>query len=332
MMGSMAIKLLVGEEFKHFGRCDSSGSLALGDQHFLVADDEQNVISIYRSDTDGQAVQIFDINHYFAPYDGKEVDIEGSAALDEVVFWITSHGTNSKGAARPKRQQFFATKLVDLASGHLEQVGHSYTKLVADLIADDRLQKYDFESASQIAPKKTGGLNIEALAATPQQELLIGFRNPLIAGRAIVLKLKNPRELVLDPLARAEFGKPIELELGGLGIRSMEYWPELQQYLIVAGAVDGGNTFALYWWDGDRSIPPQLVDVLLPADFRPEGIVLYPQPLTSAPAEYRLQLISDDGAVVRDGQTACKDLLNSEQKYFRSLWLTVSDAGLDDHH
>ncbi len=322
-----SIKLLVGEEFKHFGRCDSSGSLAVDSQHFMVADDEQNVLSIYLAHTDGQAIKVFDINDYFTPNNGKEVDIEGSTTLGNLTFWITSHGTNSKGAARPQRQQFFATKLSQ-ESWNLEQVGHSYHQLIADLIVDERLQKYNFAAAAQIAPKQPGGLNIEALAATLRQEILIGFRNPLIAGRAIVLKLKNPQELVLNPTARAIFGKPIELDLGGLGIRSMEYWSQLQQYLIVAGAVDGGSEFAIYLWSGDRLDSPQLVDVPLPADFRPEGIVLYPEsPVrgVNSPGQ-RVQLISDDGSVVRDGRTACKDLPTSASKYFRSLCLTVADS------
>jgi hypothetical protein len=309
-------KFTVGAEFQHFDRCDSSGSLAIDHQHFVVADDEQNVISIYQSNTSGSAVQVFDINHYFTPNDGKEVDIEGSALLNGWIFWITSHGTNRQGAARPKRHQFFATNL-SLDPWQLEQVGHSYTQLIADLMADERLQKYDWQSAAQIAPKEPGGLNIEALATTPEQEMLIGFRNPIVDGQAIVLKLKNPQDLVLDPTARAKFGKPIELDLGGFGLRSLEYWPQLQQYLIVAGAFDGGDDFALYLWSGDRHSSPQLLDVTLPPDFRPEGIVLYP-------GENRLQLISDDGSIVRDGQTACKNLQNSEHKYFRSLWLTGS--------
>jgi Protein of unknown function (DUF3616) len=313
------VRLLVGEEFKHFDRCDSSGALAADAEHFVVADDEQNVISVYRSTVDGSPVQVHDINHYFTPNDGKEVDIEGSAALAGTMFWITSHGANRKGAVRPKRQQFFATK-INLASGQWEQVGSSYNQLLTDLLADERLQKYDFGQAAKIAPKEPGGLNIEGLAATPQQELLIGFRNPIISGRALVLKLKNPHDLVLNPAASAQFGKPIELDLGGLGVRSMEYWPHLQQYLIVAGAFDGGDRFALYLWSGDRSAAPQLLDVPLPKDFRPEGMVLYPE------QPDQIQLISDDGSAVRDGQTACKDLPNSEHKYFRSLWLTVAQT------
>jgi Protein of unknown function (DUF3616) len=316
---TVKFQLILGQEFKHFDRCDSSGSLAVDRQHFMVADDEQNVISIYRSNADGRAVKANDINNYFTPNDGKEVDIEGSAALHDQVFWITSHGTNQAGVARPKRQQFFATK-INAASWELAQVGHSYTQLLADLIADQRLQKYDLAAAAKIAPKQPGGLNIEGLAATPKQQLLIGFRNPIVDGRALLVKLKNPQDLVLDPLARAKFGKPIELHLNGLGIRSMEYWPQLQQYIIVAGAFDGSDKFALYLWSGDRSSLPQLVQVQLPTDFRPEGIVLY------ADQPHQVQLISDDGAVIRDGHVACKDLPNSQHKYFRSLWLTVSHS------
>ncbi len=311
------LKLLVEAEFQHFDRCDSSGAVAFDHQHFMVADDEQNVLSVYRSNTTGSAVRTFDINDYFTPNDRKEVDIEGATVLNDLIFWITSHGTNREGENRPKRQQFFATK-IDSSTGQITQIGHSYTKLLADLEAEERFQKYDFKAAAKIAPKQPGGLNIEGLATTPAQDFLIGFRNPIVDGQALIIKLKNPQDLVLDPTARAQFGKPIELDLDGLGIRSLEYWPQLQQYLMVAGAYDGSDQFALYSWSGDRDSDPQRVAVQLPADFRPEGILLCPdQP-------DRVQLISDDGSIIRTDQTACKDLQNSEHKYFRSLGLRLA--------
>jgi hypothetical protein len=52
------------------------------------------------------------------------------------------------------------------------------------------------EAAEKLPPKAKGGLNIEGLAATPDQELLIGFRNPIPEDKALVLVLTNPKDLL----------------------------------------------------------------------------------------------------------------------------------------
>jgi hypothetical protein len=116
------------------------------------------------------------------------------------------------------------------------------------MFQDERLKKYELEKAEKLAPKEEGGLNIEGLTATPNGELLIGFRNPIPGGKALILPLTNPLDLIQKPETEvnAIFGEPIELDLGGLGIRSIEYWQVYQVYLIIAGAYDGSDQFALY--------------------------------------------------------------------------------------
>ncbi|HYG61171.1 MAG TPA: DUF3616 domain-containing protein [Thermoanaerobaculia bacterium] len=71
--------------------------------------------------------------------------------------------------------------------------------------------------------EEPGALNIEGLAAK-DGKLLIGFRGPVRGGKALVVTLENPQE-VLNQGAPASFATPIELDLDGLGIRSLEHWP-----------------------------------------------------------------------------------------------------------
>jgi hypothetical protein len=102
--------------------------------------------------------------------------------------------------------------------------------------------------------------------------------------------------------------------------QSLEYWPGIKGYVIIAGAVDGSDEFALYRWSGNTQDPAAKLDLILPAGFRPESALVYPA------LPDRLQLLSDDGAVIRvDGQP-CKEIEDSEnpEKYFRSLWLAVN--------
>lgn len=317
----------VDKELQHNGICDASGAVALDDSRFIVANDEDNHLRVYSANESGAPVKIIDINNYFSNNpDTEEADIEGATELNGLIYWITSHGRSKKGKRKPLRHQFFANKITKFGQPILEQIGKSYTQLVfKDMFQDERLKKYELEQAEELAPKEEGGLNIEGLTATPNGELLIGFRNPIPRGKALILPLINPLDLIQkdENEVQASFGNPIELDLGGLGIRSIEYWQVYQAYLIIAGAYDGGDQFALYWWSGNCQEPPEKIELInLPVDFRPEAILFYPNRKT------QFQLLSDDGAIPRvDGKT-CKEIKdeNHLEQYFRSLWITVSES------
>ncbi|NCR43995.1 MAG: DUF3616 domain-containing protein, partial [Microcystis aeruginosa SX13-01] len=190
------------------------------------------------------------------------------------------------------------------------QVGESYTQLVLrDIIEDSDLAKiFDFKTAETKAPKAKGGLNIEGLTATPDGNILIGFRNPVPNGKALLLPLKNPKSLVTNSTtAKAEFDDPILLDLGRLGIRSIEFWPALEVYLIIAGEFHGGDQFVFYTWSGKKEDAPEKIESLqFPED--------------------RFQILSDDGTIERVGNTPCKDIIdkNNPEKYFRSIWVKVN--------
>jgi len=320
------LKFTVEAELQHYEICDSSGAVAIGEQHFVVANDEDNILRVYQAHSSGKPVVYIDINHYFENNPKKdEVDLEGAAQIDGIIYWITSHGRSKKGKFKPERHQLFANKLTNTSEINFEQVGHSYTQLVLeDMFRDDRLKKYQLQEAEKLIPKEAGGLNIEGLATTPNQELLIGFRNPIPQGKALLLPLKNPADLLEQKGTQAIFGEPIELDLNGLGIRSIEYWEHRSQYIIVAGAYDGSNQFALYQWSGANDAPSLVETTNLPSDFRPEGILFYPN------RNDQFQLLSDDGTIERDGNTPCKEIKdkNHSQKFFRSLWVRIDGTVL----
>lgn len=329
-MPKSKLKFTTGEEFRHYGICDASAGVTVADESmFMVADDEDNILRIYEGKKSGKAVAEFDINHYFTNNpDNDEIDIEATSHIGDIIYWITSHGLSKKGNKKPERKNFFATKLNSTENGYtIEQVGHSYTKLVDDLIASKKLKKYDFEKASKTATKKKGGLNIEGLSSTPnQKELLIGFRSPIVDGKALIVPLLNPESLVTEENATAEFGDAIELDLDGLGIRFIEYWQGQNKYIISAGAYDSSDRFDLYLWSGSACDKVEkMKEIKLPKDFAPEAIVVYPH------LKHELQILSDDGSIKRDGKTECKDLdADCEDKFFRSLWIQKKADDSDD--
>lgn len=304
--------------FVHTGICDASAAANLDAQHFVVASDEKNVLWIYDRAKPGPVGSKAVWEHLGI---GKkdESDIEAAATVGNRTYWITSHGRNKDGEAAPSRNQFFASEFETRAGQipTLALVGKPYKNLLKDLIADQqKFGKYDFARASTLAPKKAGALNIEGLADTADGKLLIGFRNPIPKGKALVIPLNNPKALIEggNRAVKADFGEATELNLDGRGIRSIERVDG--DYYIVAGPFDDADPaakalgFGLYKWTGAANAPPVALSLPKLADFHPESLM--------ATGADKLQILSDDGKV---GGTACKDR-SKERRSFRSV--TVS--------
>lgn len=105
-----------------------------------------------------------------------------------------------------------------------------------------------------------GGLNIEGIAWDPDPEnrrLLLGLRSPLINSNALVvsLKLRDANgPFSIDNLQLAE-PHAIQLSLGGLGIRDIQYDSRLKAFLIISGAPEHHEktAFTLWEWNGDSN-------------------------------------------------------------------------------
>ncbi len=287
------------------GPCDASAAVALDANHFIVANDENNTLRIYRQ---GQPAPVASLNltNFLGTAADEESDIEGAAAIGSRIFWITSHGRNSKGKARPARQRFFATEVVPGQPPTVKPVGQAYANLLNDMLASETLKPYRLDEAASRPPEADGGLNIEGLAATADGKLLIGLRNPLPQQRALITPLDNPNEVIAGQ--RARFGEPILLDLGQRGIRSIERIGT--GYLIVAGPTGDQGSFALFRWSGQHDETPTPVAGIDLKNLRPEA-------LFTIPGSNRVQLLSDDGGIVVGG-LECKKLPAANQR-FRSF-------------
>jgi hypothetical protein len=297
------------------GMSDASAAVALDDDLFVVADDEQNALKLYSFRRPGMELAIWSwVQHLELSADrdtgdASEADIEGATQFGPYVFWIASHGRNVNGKWRRDRHQFFATR-ISSANQKLEvrPVGTSYHALAHRLVEEPKFAQLGLlaalgdprEEKAKLAPKKSG-FNIEGLTVTADgQSLLIGLRNPQADGKAILIPLHNPLDVVLGNAA-PRFGDAVLLDFrvrsGGkeyrLGIRSIEYSPAHQSYLISAGPADSDPVFALYQWSGHPDERPRLLRatgaVLRQERFVPEAIFLFPQ-------GRQFQLLSDDGS------------------------------------
>lgn len=300
-----------GNEIDYSGMCNASAAVSIGCNEFIVADDEDNKLRIYRRNAGLEPIQTIPLPEVFKGEikegDGEEIDIEGAAELDKNIYWIGSHSTNKKGKLREARHRLFAVHVESDADKKFKmvKVGKIYSSLIDDLVKDERFDKYHFIDAKNIAPKSIGGLSIEGLAATSEGPLMIGFRSPLVYGKieqdrlvngkALIITLLNPSGVVQGEAA--VFGNPIELDLGGYGVRSIEKYRN-NGYLIAAGPYhenvqssgkDREKT-RLYLWSGKSGEDPIWLDQLDLAGLNIEAAYFHP-----VGSSDRVQLLSDDG-------------------------------------
>jgi len=264
------------------GACDASAAWLSPDGALWVADDETDRLGVYAT-TGGPPQRTLVLR-------GIEGDLEGAAALGSVVWWMGSHGRSDKGKPRPERQVLFAT---DAAGTEVARETHLLDGLRAHPTVGAAL------SAAEPLPPKEGGVAIEGLAAQGDR-LWIGLRSPVTDGRAWVVSWTPPHG---D--APGAWGEATALDLGGRGIRSLEWDPGRQTFWVVAGPpgrADG--TFALFRWAGPGAAPTP-VDADL-HDLNPEALVL---------TATGLLLLSDDGRRPVDG-VDCKTL-PPERRAFR---------------
>lgn len=103
-----------------------------------------------------------------------------------------------------------------------------------------------------------GGLNIEGIAWDPDPEhrrLLLGLRSPQVNSNALIvpLRMRDPNgAFTLDNMQLAA-PNAIQLSLGGLGIRDIQYDSRLKAFLVISGAPEHHEktTFTLWEWNGD---------------------------------------------------------------------------------
>ena len=325
------------------GMSDASTAIALADDYMLVTNDEGGIgnggplnspgpqIYLFDRVMSGLPLRAFDFTAQLGLPDTREVDLEGSTRIGNRIFWIASHGNNQDGEIRLNRRRLFATDLS--GSGEdtdLAYVGR-YDNLREDLLTWDSsnwhgrgADHYGFVTGAYAVPngqsggnppKTINGFSIEGLAIGPDgATAYIGFRAPLVpaagtAGKALIVGIKNFQTWFASglPLAAADFAAPIELDLGGRTIRSIEENGR-GEYLIIAGswgdAETTGINFALYRWTGNPADtkPVKLRDLLTPVPgptfageaIQPggyEGIVAAPSPLTGG----TVPLVLDNG-------------------------------------
>ncbi|WP_139556116.1 DUF3616 domain-containing protein [Methylotetracoccus oryzae] len=295
---------------RYGGMCDASAAAPIGRHYFVVANDKDSVLRVYDRDEPGQPFYEHDFTAFLGLAD-TETDLEGATRIGERIYWITSHSANPRGDADSRRRLFATHVQHDGRTIRLEAVGTPYRTLLEDLTGHPELRELGLDKAATLPPESEDGLNIEGLSSTPPGGLMIGFRNPRPSGKALLVPIENPEDVMQGRIAR--FGSPVLLDLHGRGVRSIEYADALGQYLIVAGPHDDEGTFQVYEWTGRPADPPKPVSTAPFAGLNPEALVLYPDEGS------REQVLSDDRGEEVNGTRCLRRTL--ELQSFRGLWI-----------
>lgn len=218
--------------------------------------------------------------------DEGELDLEGIASDENVVYVTGSHSRNKNNKRRKSREKVFRFELGPdrWIKGNVETT--TLRKVIVNSPALD--------PASRKKPKE-GGIDIEGLAFFDGW-LYAGFRGPLDQGKALVLKFKfaNP----------ADAAQLLRMDLGGLGIRDMTRAKDA--FLILAGPMDAAAApYQLYEWNGKSgadSKTRKLCDIPTKAGAKAEGLavlredkmnyeflVLYDGPTGGDPKRFRVK-------------------------------------------
>ena len=332
----------------HTGASDASTAVPVDGAYMIVADDENQVLRLYDRANSGLPVAGFDFTSSLQLTDAnnsnilREVDIEASIRQNNRIFWFGSQSNSDGGGVRPNRNRVFATDVTGSgASTSLTYVGR-YDALKTDIVNWDATNGHgkgpnyyglQASTATDVSSKTVAGYNIEGAEFAPDgTTAYIAFRAPQVLPanrqKALIIAVTNLASLItsLPGSVSATFGLPIELDLGGRGIREIRR-NAANQYVIIAGPAGeatGTAPFRLYTWTGNASDKPveRTTDLTaLNVDGSFESIVEVPSSLNDAS---QLQVLVDNGDAVyyNDGNSASK-LGQNNFKKFRSDLVTL---------
>jgi hypothetical protein len=311
------------------GLCRPSTALAFGNGLVVVAEPAgtpPGTLRLFRSGEGGEPLAMGHIPA--AAWDPRgeglpQPELEAAARIGPLAYWIGSSGAAER---RPQGVKLFATTLgiATPAGGKglgltLDPIGRPYASLIDDLAADPRYAVFDLPAAAA-RPGGSSGLRIGGMVSTPSGALLVAFRQPVVKGMALLAPLTNPNAVLAGEPAR--FGDPVQLNLAGLGIRSLAMVDG--SLYILAGPGEGqkpggaqGIPAVFYRWNGQFESGA----VRLRSSAKAPGPLLSPAQVLVRMDDHLL-LLSEEGASPLDG-TPCGQR-PAEKQRVRELRLPLS--------
>lgn len=328
------------------GASDASTAIALDDQYMIVGDDEGGVLRVYHR-AGGEAVREWSFQEALGST--KELDLEASALLGNRLYVIGSHSNSKDGGEADNREYLFSVDLSGTGENTQFDFQGSYAGLEQALVEWDEgnghgkgAGHFGFKaaSASGRSPEQTSGFSIEGLSFSPDNSTLwLAFRAPqtdtTTRDKALIIQVENIEALLAGNGATPSFGEPIELNLGGRGIRSIDKAADGSGYLIIAGPAGSASSavahdFRLFTWSGEASDKPverdnDLDGLLVETGGSFETIVAVESVLPGG----TIQLLQDNGDTVWPGRSEVSKDLDPHEQQFVGNSITLGKAVTD---
>jgi hypothetical protein len=326
--------------FWHTGMSDASDGIVIDDNYFISGDDELNVLNVYARSNSGLPLVSYNYTSSLnLPNPSKpEVDIEAatkSTSCANRVYWLGSMSNNSSFQVTPNRDRIFATSYSGSgAATTFAFVGYASLRVSILSWGDSNGYNFTASAAEGVDSKLVNGFAAEGMVFGPDNTTLyIGLRAPLVPTatrkNAVIAPIANFETWFNNgaPSGNPTFGSPIELDLGGRGIRDIIHLAN-GTYIILAGNPTGSPiTSAIYKWTGNAADAPILVTSSANAVLNMEGVM----PINNAGilALDKLQIISDGGGdILYNDGTESKDFGELSFRKFRSDVVTGIDLSL----
>lgn len=323
---------------------DASTAIALDANWMVVGDDEASVLRVYAREGGAAVVEW---SYAAALGNGGELDLEAGTRIGDTLY-LTGSFSNSKGGGEADSREFiFAVTVSGSGAGTQFTYQGKHTGLEAALALWDSSNAHGkganyfglaASSSAGVVPEGVNGFSIEGMTASQDgTQLLLAFRAPQTDAGTREKALIVPVAIAgLIGGSSPTFGAPIELDLGGRGIRSLEKSASGGDYLLLAGPAGAATAevthdFRLYRWDGLAGSAPVELDVNL--DILRDGTGGSFESIVdvrSTGSGTLVQLLQDNGDTVWPGQSAVsKDLAPSLQK-FQGNWIALGTAVVDN--
>jgi hypothetical protein len=324
--------------FWHTGISDASAVVALDSGYMIIADDEVNALLVFNRYQSGLPVASFKYGDLCGLTDGsegnyKEVDCEaGTRSLlhPQKTYWSGSMSNGGKHLEeKPDRSCLFETVISGTGATTAFTFKGHYNDLRKQIIKWGDKNGYKLSAAASygMTPKSTEGFNIEGMIFGPDSTTLyIGFRAPIVPAtkriKALIAPILNFENWFNDgkPSGAPVFGNPIELDLGGRGIRDMLRLSN-GSYLIVAGSSDEILNGALYTWTGSPSDAAILTNTMDVYALKMESAA---EVIVNGHPTGKVQVVSDNGSNVFYNDDQQTKFLSPAFKKFRSDIVDIS--------
>jgi len=233
---------------KFYNVFEPSGATTLADGKVLVVEDESSAHSLQLLEIENNN-NIVEIGNLYLTKKIKKIfkkeveDLESITSDNNLIYASTSFTTTKNHKVKGARNRLIMFTYND---GAIEDV-YLYKNL------KQVLYKH-FPKIFKETLFSSGDINIEGLSFNPHtKSLLIGFRAPLDDGQALLVDIKNPKEIFLEN-KEPIFSDIIRLNLNGKGIRDITFDEQKGGYWIIAGSSGNRNSnFQLWFWDRKKS-------------------------------------------------------------------------------